>query len=73
MRVHERIGAAVLKPEPLSLRITGTITEWEDWTGMAFPDSGDYWFPGGLATVHIDRDRDRGSYWEPNVWMRHTL
>ena len=40
---------------------------------MAFPDSGDYWFPGGLATVHIDRDRDRGSYWEPNVWMRHTL
>ena len=73
MRVHERLGAAVLKPEPLSLRITGTITEWESWTGMTFPDSGDYWFPGGLATVHIDREHDRGSYWEPNVWMRHTL
>jgi hypothetical protein len=26
-----------------------------------------------LATVHIDREHDRGSYWEPNVWMRHTL
>ena len=73
MRVHERLGAAVLKPEPLSLRITGTTTEWEYWTGMTFPDSGDYWFPGGLATVHIDREHDRGSYWEPNVWMRHTL
>jgi hypothetical protein len=34
-------------------------------------DSGDYWFPGGLTTVHIDRDR--GSYWEPDVWMRHDL
>ena len=73
MRVHERLGAAVLKPEPRSLRITGTTTEWESWTGMTFPDSGDYWFPGGLATVNIDREHDRGSYWEPNVWMRHVL
>jgi hypothetical protein len=62
-----------VKPEPRSLQITGTTTEWESWTGMAFPGSGDYWFPGGLATVHIDREQDRGSYWEPNVWMRHTL
>jgi hypothetical protein len=73
MRVHERLGAAVVKAEPRSLRITGTTTEWESWTEMTFPDSGDYWFPGGLATVHIDREQDRGSYWEPNVWMRHTL
>ena len=73
MRVHERLGADVLKPEPRSLRITGTVAEWEDWTGMTFPESGDYWFPRGLATVAIDRERGRGGYWEPNVWMRHLL
>ena len=73
MRVHERLGAAVLKPEPRSLRITGTLREWEHWTEMAFPESGDYWFPGGLAPVTISRDADRGTYWEPNVWMRHRL
>ena len=73
MRVHERLGATILKPEPQSLRITGTVAEWESWTGMAFPESGDYWFPRGLATVAIDRDADRGSYWEPNVWMHHSL
>jgi len=28
-------------------------------------------FPKGLATVHIDRDRDTGQYWEPNVWLIH--
>jgi hypothetical protein len=28
-------------------------------------------FPEGLATVHIDREADLGSYWEPNVWMIH--
>jgi hypothetical protein len=64
MRVHERLGATVLKPEPRSLRITGSVAEWEQWTGMSFPESGDYWFPGGLATVAIDRDADTGAYWE---------
>ena len=73
MRVHERLGATVLKPEPHSLRITGTVAEWEEWTRMTFPESGDYWFPGGLAPVAISRDRDRGGHWEPNVWMRHRI
>jgi hypothetical protein len=73
MRVHERLGATILKPEPHSLRITGTVTEWEEWTGLAFPEAGDYWFPRGLTTVTIDRDANRGSYREPNVWMQHAL
>jgi hypothetical protein len=73
MRVHERLGADVLKPEPESLRITGTLAEWEEWTKMAFPESGEYVFPQGLAILHIDREADRGSYWEPNVWMQHRI
>ena len=73
LRAHERIGATVLKPEPHSMRITGDIAEWEQWTGMAFPASGDYWFPGGLDTVTIDRDSGSGTYWEPNVWMLHAV
>jgi hypothetical protein len=73
MRVHERLGARVLKPEQRSLRITSTVADWEGWTGLAFPESGAYWFPGGLATVDIDRSADRGRYFEPNVWMHHRL
>jgi hypothetical protein len=73
MRVHERAGATVLKPEPRSLRVTGSVAEWEEWTQMAFPQSGDYWFPRGLATLEIDRDADSGRYWEPNVWMHHAV
>ena len=71
MRIHERLGARVCTPLPESLRITGTVAEWESWTGMAFPESGEYVFPEGLAPVYIDRESDRGSYWEPNVWMVH--
>jgi hypothetical protein len=71
MRVHERLGARVATPLPKSLQITGSVAEWEGWTQMAFPESGDYVFPEGLAPVRIDRSADRGAYWEPNVWMVH--
>jgi hypothetical protein len=71
MRVHERLGARVATPLPKSLQITGSVAEWESWTQIAFPESGDYVFPEGLATVRIDRSTDRGAYWEPNVWMVH--
>jgi hypothetical protein len=71
MRVHERLGARVSTPLPESLRITGTVGEWESWTGMVFPETGTYVFPEGLAPLDVDRTADRGSYWEPNVWMIH--
>jgi GNAT superfamily N-acetyltransferase len=71
VRVHTRLGGRIGPAIPRSLHITGTVGEWETWTRMAFPETGDYVFPAGLATVHIDRDRDLGEYWEPNVWIIH--
>jgi hypothetical protein len=71
MRLHERLGARVATPLPRSLRISGSVGDWESWTGQAFPESGEYTFPHGLAPVTIDRERDLGLYWEPNVWLVH--
>ena len=71
MRVHERLGARVARPLPRSLRITGTVAEWESWTGLPLPASGDYVFPEGLAPLHADLAADHVTYWEPNVWMVH--
>jgi GNAT superfamily N-acetyltransferase len=71
MRLHERLGARVATPLPHSMRITGTVDDWEEWTGLVFPESGDYVFPHGLAPVTIDRDADVGTYHEPNVWIVH--
>jgi hypothetical protein len=73
LRVHVRMRAEILKPEPESLRITGTVAEWEAWTQMAFPESGAYVFPQGLAPLEVDREADVGRYWEPNVWMLHRV
>jgi GNAT superfamily N-acetyltransferase len=71
MRLHERLGARVATALPRSMRITGSVGEWQAWTGLAFPESGPYVFPHGLAPVDIDREADLGAYWEPNVWMIH--
>lgn len=71
MRLHERQGARVAAALPHSMRITGTVHEWETWTDLTFPESGSYVFPHGLATLAVDRKTDIGIYWEPNVWMVH--
>jgi GNAT superfamily N-acetyltransferase len=71
IRVHSRLGARLGPVLPRSLRITGSVADWESWTRMRFPETGEYVFPAGLATVHIDRDDDTGRYWEPNVWLVH--
>lgn len=55
------------------MQITGPVADWEAWTGLAFPESGSYVFPAGLAPLTVDREEDRGSYWEPNVWVIHDL
>lgn len=73
MRVHRRLGAEILRVAPRSMRITGTISEWEDWTGMRFPESGPYVVPGALSPVSMNVEADRGTYEEPNVWMRHAV
>lgn len=73
LRTHVRVGGRVLRPAPESLRITGTVAEWESWTEMRFPDDGRYVIPGGLALLTIDHQADVGSYWEPNVWVGHEV
>lgn len=73
IRLHLRAGGRMVRPEPASMRIAGTIAEWEGWTGMAFPDSGDFVVPRAAAVVHVDRDAGRGTYVDPNVWIVHDV
>lgn len=73
LRVHARQGARRVGIASASMEITGSIDDWQAWTGMAFPDSGPYVVPGALCPVDIDVEADRGVYREPNVWMHHDL
>jgi hypothetical protein len=72
IRTHQRPGAAILGPALDSMVIKGTVAQWEEWAAMmAFPETGSYVVPDALDAVEIDRDADRGTYSETNLWMRH--
>jgi len=73
LRSHTSVGADIIGPCLRSTLIEGTVSEWEEWAKMEFPDSGSYVVPGALVPVEIDRTLDRGVYLEPNVWVRHPM
>ena len=53
------------------MRIEAPVADWERWTGMSFPEDGEYVVEGGLVPVRFERGV--GLYVEPNVWMRHPV
>jgi hypothetical protein len=73
LRVHARAGGRVLKVCPDSMLISGTVADWEGWTGLQFPESATYVVPGALQPIEIDVESNRGTYVEPNVWMHHQI
>jgi hypothetical protein len=73
IRVHWKLGARPLAVAPATVTVTGTVAEWEHWTGMRFPESGTYEVEGALQPVTIDRAKDEGRYEDPNCWMRHPV
>jgi GNAT superfamily N-acetyltransferase len=73
IRLHVRAGGRIVRPSPRSMTIIGTVAEWEAWTGMAFPETGEYVVHGACEPVRIDCESDRGTYHDSNVWIVHDL
>ena len=73
LRVHWRSGGEILKVAHPSMIIEGSIEKWQEWTGMTFPESGDYVIPDALVPVQMDLEMNVGRYIEPNVWVHHPI
>lgn len=71
LRLHLAVGGTVLGIADPSMTVTGTVAEWEAWTELALPVSGEYLVPGGLAPLVVDRESGVGVYREQNVWVEH--
>jgi len=71
IRVHVRLGGKIIKTCHESKTIRGTRAEWEEWTGLKFPQSGEYVLADALVPIEMNVERDEGIYIEPNVWMVH--
>jgi GNAT superfamily N-acetyltransferase len=73
IRLHVRLGARIVRGSPRAMEMRGTVADWTEWTGQAFPGSGSYIVPFAGAPVQIDREADEGTYFDPNVWVVHTV
>lgn len=73
LRVHIKIGGEIAGICQRSMDISGSVSDWEDWTGLIFPGSGDFIIDKALVPVHIDKRKNIGRYIEPNVWIVHEI
>jgi hypothetical protein len=71
IRLHERIGGEIFAPAPRSASVAAPVADWQEWTGMAFPEDGEYVVPEMLATLVVVAGV--GTHVEPNVWIRHSV
>lgn len=73
LRTHIRSGAKLVKVCSRSMMVSGSIEDWEQWTGLHLPESGLYVVDGALMPVKIMVDKKSGVYAEPNVWVVYDL
>ncbi|TWE10287.1 N-acetyltransferase [Rudaeicoccus suwonensis] len=73
LRSHVRMGGRIVKVAPTSMAIAGSLSEWRDWTGLAFDASGPTVVPFACNPIHVDLEQDHAVYVEPNVWVHHDL
>jgi GNAT superfamily N-acetyltransferase len=71
LRLHLRLGGLQVGIAFPSMTVTGTVTDWQEWTGLTLPAAGEYIIPGGLVPLVVDRKADTAAYREPNVWIVH--
>jgi len=71
IRAHERLGGVIVAPCRDSMFIHAPVGDWQEWTGMEFPEDGMYIVPGMLAPLQVHEGV--GTHVEPNVWMRHAV
>lgn len=73
IRVHLKMGGQLARICHRSFTVEASIEEWEEWTEMTFPESGQNVIPGGIAPLYIDRPAGSGLYIEPNIWIHHKI
>lgn len=73
LRVHWQLGGEILHVAHPSMVVEATVDEFESWTGLQFPESGDYVIPEALVPIHVDREMNVVRYIEPNVWVHHPI
>ncbi len=73
VRTHLNIGGKIIRVAKKSMTIKGSIDEWEKWTKMQFLSTGKYIVAGALSPIEINYEEKTGVYYDPNVWIVHSI
>jgi GNAT superfamily N-acetyltransferase len=73
IRVHIKTGGSIVSVCSESMTIRGSVSDWEEWTGLTFPSSGEYIVYKALCPVKMDLEKNMGTYTEPNIWIIHSV
>lgn len=73
IRVHIKSGGSIVSVCTESMAIRGSVSDWEEWTGLTFQSSGEYIVNKALCPVKMDLEKNMGTYIEPNIWIVHSL
>ena len=73
IRVHVRAGGRIVRASPASMTLRAPLADWAEWTGLSFPESGQYLPAGAAAPVTADVDAGEAVYLDPNVWVVHQV
>lgn len=71
LRLQTRAGGKVLGVCHDSLVMDAPVADWEEWTGLVFPEDGSYVIPDGHELLVVDRAADNGHYSEAHVWFSY--
>ena len=61
VRTHLRMGAQLLGTSSTSQTFTGSVRQWEEWSGLEIPGDGAYVVPRALAPLVVDHAADSGT------------
>ena len=73
IELHTKLGGRVIKCSTESQLVTGSFSDWQDWTGIDIESDDTAAVPGALANLVLDKERDSASYYDPCVWIEHSL
>jgi len=73
IELHTRLGGRVIKCSDESQLVSGSFSDWQDWTGVDLESGDSVAISGLLSELVIDSEMRNALYYDPCVWIEHTL
>lgn len=72
LNFFRKAGATELGIARDAITMEAPLEQWEQWTGITFPATGQFIIPGGHQMLNVDVSRNTGTYSEDHLWFDIT-